>query len=378
MLQFSITKKSKKSNARLGILSTPHGDVETPSFVGVATQATIKTLTSNEVSHIGTQMLISNTYHLHIRPGEDTVKKNGGIHSFMKWDGPVMTDSGGFQVFSLGFGKDHGTGKILAEKSDTVISTGSQPSSVRITDEGVYFRSYVDGSPLFIGPKESIKIQQKIGADIILAFDECTSPLADYEYTKHAVQKTHEWAKICIKAHTTDQALYGIVQGGKFKDLRIASAQYIGALPFNGFAIGGEFGASKQTMSSMLSWVLKELPNEKPRHLLGIGRVEDIARIIKSGVDTFDCITPTHYARHGYVFTSQGKINMRHSSHKNSLKPLDPHCSCEVCHTYTRSYLHHLLKAGEITPLRLLSYHNLHFFNAYVASIRTQIKKGLL
>jgi queuine tRNA-ribosyltransferase/7-cyano-7-deazaguanine tRNA-ribosyltransferase len=378
MIHFSLLKKSKRSNARLGVLETPHGTVETPAFVNVATQATIKTLTSAEVTQAGTQLLISNTYHLHIRPGEDVIKKHGGVHNFMQWDKPVMTDSGGFQVFSLGFGKDFGTGKILKQKSDEKIALGSQPKLLKITDDGVEFRSYVDGSPLFIGPKESIRIQEKIGADIIFAFDECTSPLADHDYNRHALEKTHRWAQICLKTKKTDQALYGIVQGGKFKDLRVESARFIGSLPFNGFGIGGEFGDNKSTMTSMLRWTLKELPQEKPRHLLGIGHIQDIEKIIKEGVDTFDCITPTHYARHGYAFTSSGKLDLSKISFKKDMRPLDPKCPCFVCQTYTRSYLHHLLKAYEITPLRLLSFHNIYHFNQYVAQLRKKIKKGEL
>ncbi len=378
MISFSILKKSKKSNARLGVLSTPHGDIETPAFVGVATQATVKTLTSDEVQNAGTQLLIANTYHLHIRPGEDVIKKQKGIHTFMQWDRPIMTDSGGFQVFSLGFGKDHGTGKILKEKRGVQITDGQQPQHIKITDDGVTFTSYVDGRTLFLGPKESIAIQQKIGADIIFAFDECTSPLADHVYNAKALERTHRWASTCISAKKSNQALYGIVQGGKFKDLRQESARYIGSLPFDGFGVGGEFGDSKQTMTSMLRWTLQELPNTKPRHLLGIGHIADIERIIKEGVDTFDCITPTHYARHGYAFTSQGKIDLKKAEHINSSRPLDPKCSCFVCKTYTRAYIHHLLKAYEITPLKLLTFHNLHFFNAYVASVRVKIKKGLL
>lgn len=385
MIEFKIHKKSKKTNARLGTLKTPHGELETPSFIGVATQATVKTLTSEDLRYTKTQGLISNTYHLHIRPGEDIVKKNGGIHEFMQWDRPVMTDSGGFQVFSLGFGKDYGTGKILKTRSDEKISVGSQPKLVKIHEDGVEFRSYVTGEKLFLGPKESIRIQEKIGADIIFSFDECTSPLADHAYNKQALEKTHRWANICLKAKKTDQALYGIVQGGKYKDLRIESARLIGALPFAGFGIGGEFGDQKSTMTQMLRWVTKELPEGKPRHLLGIGHLQDIPQIIKEGVDTFDCITPTHYARHGYAFIAKGssgtthqKIDLNKKEYAKDLRPLDPKCSCMTCTTYTRSYLHHLLKAYEITPLRLLTLHNLFYFNRYVAELRRQIKQGTL
>lgn len=392
MISFSVSKKSKKSRARLGRLATPHGTIETPAFVGVATQATVKTLNSDEVPATGTQLLICNTFHLHLKPGEDVVKKSKGLHSFMNWDRPLMTDSGGFQVFSLGFGIDYGTGKILKEKNGATIKVGTQPKNIRITEDGVYFRSPVDGRQLFIGPKESIRIQEKLGADIVLAFDECTSPIADYEYNKKALERTHRWAQICLKTKKSKQALYGIVQGGKFKDQRIESARFIGSLPFDGFGIGGEFGDSKKTMMEMLRWTLTELPEEKPRHLLGIGHLEDIPLIIKEGVDTFDCIVPTHYARHGYAFISQkskgksqnletakhARLNLEKSEFKKDLGPLDKNCSCPVCQNYSRSYIHHLLKAKEITALRLLTLHNLHYFNAFVGQLRIQIKKGLL
>jgi len=387
MISFKITQKSKKSNARVGLLTTPHGSIETPSFVNVATQATVKTLTSQDLEMCGAQMLIANTYHLHVRPGEDTVKKHGGIHQFMKWQGPIMTDSGGFQVFSLGFGKDYGTGKILKQKSYEKIKQGAQPKLVKITEEGVEFRSYVDGKKLFLGPKESIRIQEKIGADIIFAFDECTSPIADHEYNQRALERTQRWLKECIHVKKSDQALYGIVQGGKYKDLRIASARYTAAQAVDGFGIGGEFGDSTATMRSMLRTVLRELPEEKPRHLLGIGHLKDIEDVIKEGVDTFDCITPTHYARHGYVFVNSKsqtlnskweKIDLGNKKYLLSKEPIDKHCDCFTCQNYTRGYIHHLLRAYEITPLRLLTIHNVYFFNKYVENLRNQIKKGKL
>lgn len=376
MIDFKVVYKSKKSNARIGILRTPHGEIETPSFVGVATQAVVKTLTSKEVEQTSSQILISNTFHLHLKPGEEFLKKAGGIHKFMNWDKPLMTDSGGFQVFSLGFGRDHGVGKILKEKSDIKITTSKKPKNVKITEDGVFFRSPKDGQKLFIGPKESIKIQEDIGADIMFAFDECTSPVADYFYTKRSLDKTHRWAEICLQSKKTNQALYGIVQGGKFEDLRIESANYIGSLPFDGFGIGGEFGDEKRTMTDMLSFTLNHLPYEKPVHLLGIGHLEDIPQIIKAGVDTFDCIVPTHYARHGIAFTSEGKLDMRKSQFLNDKKPLDKKCNCQTCINYKRNYITHLLRADEITALKLLTFHNLYYFNNYVLELREKIKAG--
>ncbi|MFA6494999.1 MAG: tRNA guanosine(34) transglycosylase Tgt [Candidatus Paceibacterota bacterium] len=389
MITFRIVKKSKRSRARLGIIQTPHGIVQTPSFVGVATQGTIKALELRQIKEVGTQLLIANTYHLHLRPGENVIKRAGGIHAYIGWQKPLMTDSGGFQVFSLGFGKDFGTGKILKQKTDAQIKRGDQPRSLKITEAGVAFKSYIDGSPIFLGPKESIRIQEKIGADIIFAFDECTSPIATHEYTKTAMERTHRWAAQCLKTKKTDQALYGIVQGGKYKDLRTQSARTIGALPFDGFGIGGEFGDDKRQMTGMIRWVVDELPEQKPRHLLGIGHLQDIAEVIKEGVDTFDCITPTHYARHGHAFIRKTigtkttlprfeRLDLHKSVYLKDMRPLDPHCSCFTCRTHSRSFIAHLLRAYEITPLILLTIHNLHTFNAYVADIRTRIKNGLL
>jgi len=376
MFDFRILKKSKKSGARLGVIKTSSGDIETPAFIGVATQATVKTLESKEVLETGTQALICNTFHLHLKPGEDIVAKNGGLHKFMNWSGPLMTDSGGYQIFSLGFGRDYGTGKILKEKRDEKITAGHQPRNIKIADDGVWFISPIDGKNVFIGPKESIQIQEKLGADIIFAFDECPSPIADYEYNKTALRKTHPWAKICLDTKKLKQALYGIVQGGKFKDLRMESAKFIGALPFEGFGIGGEFGNSKSSMEKMLGWVIKELPEEKPRHLLGIGQLEDIPKIIRQGVDTFDCTIPTHYARHGYAFTSHGKLDMNKSKFLRDKNILDKNCDCYVCQEHTRSYLSHLMRAREITALKLLTFHNLHFFNKMVEKVRREIENG--
>ncbi|HEY4499518.1 MAG TPA: tRNA guanosine(34) transglycosylase Tgt [Candidatus Paceibacterota bacterium] len=379
MISFKIIKKSSKSRARLGLLETPHGVVETPAFVPVATQATVKALTSEEVLKTGSQLLIANTFHLHLRPGEKIVKSHGGIHKFMNWPKPLMTDSGGFQVFSLGFGKDFGQGKILKRPTAAdrrQIETGQQPKLLKINDEGVLFRSYIDGREVFLGPKESIKIQESLGADIIFAFDECTSPIASHEYTKKSLLKTHDWAELCLKIKKSKQAMYGIVQGGKFQDLRIESARFIGKMDFDGFGIGGEFGDDKKEMGKMLGWVMAELPEAKPKHLLGIGYLEDMKIIAEAGIDTFDCITPTHYARRGVAFTSEGRVDISKSKFAQDKKPLDKKCSCYVCQSYSRSYIHHLLKAWEITPLELLTFHNMHYFNAYIAQIRDAIKNG--
>jgi len=378
MLNFKILKKSKLSNARLGALETSHGVVETPCLVGVATQAVVKTLTSAEVEKAKSQILIANTFHLHLKPGEKYLEKAGGIHKFMNWKKPLMTDSGGYQVFSLGFGRDYGLGSKIAKnaKDKDTIKINKQPQNIKINSDGVTFRSPINGEKLFIGPKESIKIQEKIGADIIFAFDECTAPLADYEYVKKSLEKTHKWAQVCLKAKKSKQALFGIVQGSRFEDLRKESAKFIGSLPFDGFGIGGEFGADKKEMGTMLGWVINELPEKKPRHLLGVGYLEDLETIIKAGIDTFDCTVPTHYARRGIAFTSEGKLNLKQTKFLKKREPLDKNCTCEVCLNYKKDYICHLLKAGELTALKLLTFHNLWYFNTVIEEIRGKIKKG--
>ncbi len=376
MISFKLVKKSAKSRARLGLLETARGVVETPAFVPVATQATVKALDSRAVLETKTQLLIANTYHLHIRPGEKIVKSAGGLHDFMAWPRPLMTDSGGFQVFSLGFGKDLGTTKISKAPSKMEIRESAQPKLIKITEDGVHFRSYVDGKELFIGPRESMRIQSALGADIIFAFDECPPPQATEKYLERSLEKTHRWAKISLNTHDPKQALYGIVQGGRFKNLRAESAKFISSLDFDGFGIGGEFGADKKEMSDMLGWVADELPEKKPRHLLGVGYPDDIERAVRAGMDTFDCIAPTHYARHGKVYTSDGMLDLRKNIFARDKKPLDPKCACRVCETYSRAYLHHLLRAFEIAPLELLTFHNLYFFNTKLETIREQIRNG--
>lgn len=376
-MQFKILKKSKDSNARLGYLETDHGAIETPCLVPVATQAVVKTLTSEEAVQAKCQILISNTFHLHLKPGEKVVDKAGKLHKFMNWRKPLMTDSGGFQVFSLGFGRDFVLGKILKpHNSSQAIELNQQPQKIKINGDGVIFRSPINGDELFLGPKESMKIQEKLGADIIFAFDECTPPTASYEYIKESLKKTHKWAKICLKNKKSKQALFGIVQGGKHKDLRTESAKFISALEFEGFGIGGEFGNDKKKMSEMIRWAVAELPEKKPRHLLGIGYLEDMRTIIKAGVDTFDCTVPTHYARRGIAFTAQGKIDLNKTKYLKNLEPLDRDCLCPVCMNYKKNYICHLLKAKEITGLRLLTMHNLYFFNSFVEEIRNEIKRG--
>lgn len=376
MIKFKILKKSKRSRARLGQLVTPHGVVETPCLVPVATQGVVKTLDSKEVELTKSQILISNTFHLHLRPGEKNIKASGGLHKFMNWPKPLMTDSGGYQVFSFGFGKEFKMGKMLNKVEPLSIKYGRRPKALKITQDGVFFQSPLDGKNLFLGPKESIKIQEQLGADIIFSFDECPPPIADYEYTKKSLKMTHLWAKVCLKSKTSKQALYGIVQGGKFKDLRIESAKFMSSLPFDGFGIGGELGFNKKEMFRMLNWVTKVLAEEKPRHLLGNGHIDDLVKIFQSGVDTVDCIIPTHYARCGTAFTSAGKLNLKRLSLFKDKNPLDKNCSCFVCQNYKRNYIAHLFKTYEITGLKLLTFHNLYFFNTFIEKIREGIKSG--
>ena len=379
MIDFKIIKESVISKARIGILQTPHGEVETPALVPVATQAVIKTLDSAEVQKTNSQLLIANTFHLHLKPGENIIKSSGGIHDFMNWPRPLMTDSGGFQVFSLGFGKDLGVGKIVKffpHEARELVEVGSQPKDIKITPQGVHFRSPLDGTKIFIGPKESMKIQEKIGADIIFAFDECTPPLCSFDYAKTALVRTHNWARICIDSKNSDQALFGIVQGSKFQDLREQSAKYINSLSFDGFGIGGDLGESKNLTIKIINWSLKYLDENKPRHLLGIGHLEDMELIIKNGIDTFDCTVPTHYARHRVAFTRQGRLDLGKTKYLKDKNPLDEKCDCYVCSSYKRNYITHLIKAKEITGLKLLTFHNLYFFNTFVTQIRNKIKEG--
>lgn len=388
-MNFKILKKSKISRARLGFLETEHGVVETPCLVPVATQAVVKTLDSKEVQETKSQILIANTFHLHLRPalarrsstsegGEKIIQRAGGLHKFMNWRKPLMTDSGGFQVFSLGFGKDFGLTKFLGKGMDNkkIIGKNEKPKSLKITQDGVFFKSFLDGSELFIGPKESIKIQEKLGADIIFAFDECTPPLADYDYVKKSLERTHRWAKISLKSKKTKQAIFGIVQGSEFKDLRLESAKFINSLGFDGFGIGGDLWRDKGGTNRVLNWVISELNERKPRHMLGVGYLENIEDIIKAGIDLFDCTVPTHYARRGIAFTSEGKLDLKKTKFLKKNESLDKNCVCNVCLNYKKDYICHLLKAGEITGMKLLTFHNLWYFNTFVEEIRARIKKG--
>ncbi len=377
MIKFKILKKSKKSQARLGLLKTSHGYVKTPCFVPVATQACVKTLDSQEVLKTKSQILIANTFHLFLKPGDKIVKQSGKIHSFMNWPKPLMTDSGGFQVFSLGFGSDFHFGKVCLEKNE-IIKKSTQPKSIKITDQGVWFSSPLNGQKFFLGPEESIKIQENLGADIIFSFDECTPPGASKGYLERSLKRTHNWAKICLKKKKTNQALFGIVQGSNYKDLRKQSAQLINSLNFDGFGIGGDLGEKKSITKNILKNTIPYLEEKKPRHLLGIGKLDDIENIIKGGVDLFDCTVPTHYARNGIAFINSGFLDLRKTKFLKEKTSLDKNCDCFVCQNYKRNYLAHLIRAKEITGLKLISFHNLYFFNTFVERIREKIKNNLI
>jgi queuine tRNA-ribosyltransferase len=377
---FKIIKKHSRSRARLGIIKTEHGTIQTPAFLPVATKATIKGLSPKQIEEIGFKAILANTYHLYLQPGSDKVKKLGGLHKFMNWPGPIATDSGGYQVFSLGC---HKTGKVLKSQENGLDSRlrGNDTKKrgngklVKIDKDGVTFTSHLDGSLHRFTPEKSIKIQEDLGADLIFAFDECTSPLAGYDYTKKSMEITHQWAERCLKVRRRKgQFLFGIVQGGPFKDLRKQSAQFIAGLDFDGLAIGGSFGQGE--MKKTLDWVMPHLPENKPRHLLGIGYLNDLKEAVKRGIDLFDCVYPTRLGRHGTFLTDKGEINIIRKTYQLDKKPIMNKCSCYVCQNFSRAYLHHLFRANEMLGPQLATYHNLWFMARFMEKIREAIKKG--
>lgn len=380
---FKILKKSKKSRARVGVIETPHGLIHTPAFYPVGTKATVKGITPLQLNDMGIEAVLCNTYHLFLRPGDSVVKKFGGLHKFMNWQKPIITDSGGFQVFSLGLGMEHGVSKIPGKNPEEKIKRNKDAKKfARITEEGVYFQSFLDGSKHFIGPEESMKIQENLGADIIFAFDECTSPYSDYEYTKEAMERTHRWAIRSLKAFRRKssvvgrQLLFGIVQGGEFKDLRLESSKFIGAMDFDGFGIGGSFGKFKKNVKNILDHSVEYLPENKPKHLLGIGSVEDIIEAIRRGIDTFDCVTPTRLGRNGTALTGKGNINMKSGKLALDKKPIERGCGCYTCANFTRGYIRHLFRSGEMLAGILTTTHNLYFMEKLMRGIRQDIMKG--
>lgn len=381
-MEFKIEKKLKNSLARAGVLKTAHGEIHTPAFVPVGTKATVKALTPEQVMNLGAEVVLGNTYHLYLQPGDKLVAEAGGFGKFMNWPGPTMTDSGGFQVFSLGVAFDKGISKItkavtdssllIPERFDDVLA----PRLAKIGQDGVSFKSHLDGSVHYITPEKSIEIQHNLGADIIFAFDECTSPAEDIKYQEEALERTHRWAKRSLEEHVklnkeNKKALFGIVQGGRDENLRKKSAKFIGDLNFDGFGIGGSF--AKEDMSSAVKWVNEILPEEKPRHLLGIGEPEDLFMGVENGVDLFDCVAPTRNARNGTLYTKRGKVNITNAKYKNDFGPIDEGCECYVCKNYTRAYVSHLFHGKEMQAGTLASIHNLYFIVHLVKQIRQSI-----
>ena len=405
---FTILGKDKKSNARLGKLQTPHGDILTPAFVPVGTLASVKGIAPRELKEIGSQIVLSNTYHLHLRPGEDVVEKMGGLGKFMSWDGPTMTDSGGYQVFSLGVAqknieiKDiHGKKLNKFSKSVFISNADTTPllssvtktteekqkrklKSALVNDDGVWFFSHLNGHKEWFDSEQSIQIQEKLGADLIVAFDDHESPLWDYETTKLSLERTSRWAIASINAHKRrDQLMYGIVHGGHFEDLRKFSAEFTNKY-FDAISIGGSY-SSKAILLQMIAACVPYFDEEKPRHLLGIGEIEDVFEAISRGMDFFDCVAPTRRARHGSLFIhpengghKKNSFTLYITNHKfqTDPNPIDPGCACYVCQHFTRAYINHLFAANELLAFQLATYHNLFFITSLMTQIRESIGSG--
>ena len=351
-IKYQLLHKDKNTKARYGTITTNYGTYETPIFMPVGTQATVKTLDVRDIKEINAGIILSNTYHLWLRPGEDIVNKAGGLHKFMNYDGPILTDSGGFQVFSLAKPKD-------------------------ISEEGVTFKSHLNGDKLLLTPEKSIAIQNKLDSDIAMSFDECAPYPSTYEYMKNSVERTIRWAKRGKAVHNNEnQSLFGIVQGGEFEYLREYSAKETVKIGFDGYSIGGtSVGEDKPTMYKMIDYAIKYLPEDKPRYLMGVGEPTDILEGVERGVDMFDCVLPTRLARHGHAFTRTGKINVKNAKYKEDFTPVDPECDCECCKHYTKAYIRHLIVANETLGQRLLSIHNLRFLIKLTEEIRESIKE---
>lgn len=355
-IKFQVLKECKRTGARTGLLTTPHGVINTPVFMPVGTQATVKTMAPEELKEMGARIILGNTYHLYMRPGHKLVEKAGGLHRFMNWDRSILTDSGGFQVFSLADLRD-------------------------ISEEGVHFRSHIDGSRHFISPEKAVEIQNSLGSDIMMAFDECPPYPCEYDYAKKSMNITARWAERCLKAHknTERQALFGIIQGSVFKDLRRESARQITSLGFPGYAVGGlSVGEPKDIMYEMLEEVVPLMPADKPRYLMGVGSPDSIIEGVIRGIDMFDCVLQTRIARNGTAMTSRGRVVIRNAAYAEDFSPLDPECDCYTCTNYTKAYIRHLLKAGEILGLRLTTFHNLYFTMRLMDKIREAIEGDYL
>ncbi len=356
-IRYELIKKDAKTGARRGRIYTPHGIIETPVFMPVGTQATVKAMTPDELKEmVNAKIILSNTYHLYLRPGDELIAEAGGLHKFMNWDRAILTDSGGFQVFSLADLRN-------------------------ITEEGVKFKSHLDGSSHFISPEKSMSIQNNLGSDIMMAFDECCPYPATYEYTKASMERTTRWAKRCIEAHKNPdrQGLFGIVQGGMYKDLREESAKQLVELDFPGYAVGGlSVGEPAELMYDILSYTTPFLPEDKPRYLMGVGTPDYLIEAVLRGIDMCDCVLPTRIARNGTAMTSHGKVVVRNATFEKDWTPLDSECDCYTCTHYTRAYIRHLIKAGEILGARLLTIHNLRFLVRLMENVREAIEQDRL
>lgn len=355
-IRYELIKTCKQTGARLGIVHTPHGSFETPAFMPVGTQATVKTMAPEEIKEMGAGIILSNTYHLWLRPGHEIIKEAGGLHKFMNWDRAILTDSGGFQVFSL--------------------------SDMRkITEEGVHFRNHLNGSKMFLSPEKAMEIQNALGSDIMMAFDECPPFPATYEYMKASVERTSRWAERCLEAHERpqDQGLFGLVQGGEFEELRKQSAKDLVSMDFPGYAIGGlSVGEPKPIMNRMLEYTTPLLPSHKPRYLMGVGSPDSLIDGAIRGIDMFDCVLPTRIARNGTCMTSQGRVVVKNAKYAKDFTPLDPECDCYTCKNYTKAYIRHLIKADETFGIRLTSTHNLHFLQNLMRQVRQAIREDRL
>ena len=353
-ITYELLHVDKNSGARRGIVHTPHGDIQTPVFMPVGTQATVKAMTPEELKEeVKAEIILGNTYHLFLRPGHELIKEAGGLHKFMNWDRPILTDSGGFQVFSLG-----------------------QAGLRKITEEGCEFRSYLDGSKHFLGPESSIEVQEALGSDIMMAFDECCPYPSSYEYTKKSMERTTRWAERCKKAQTTEnQGLFGIVQGGFYKDLRKISMDDLEKMDFPGYAIGGiSVGEPKEEFLDILRYTAPLMPENKPRYLMGVGSPDYLIEAALAGIDMCDCVLPTRIARHGTAMTSHGKVVVRNAIYSEDFTPLDEECDCYTCKNYTKAYIRHLLNCKEILGVRLLSIHNLKFLTKLMEKVRIEIE----
>jgi queuine tRNA-ribosyltransferase len=371
---FTIT--ARDGQARAGVLHTAHGDVHTPAFVPLASTATVKTLHAAEVAELGYEIVLGNTFHLFIQPGPELIRQLRGLHEFMGWKGAIVTDSGGFQVFSMGHGSVAEEIKSRRDPRESMV--------LAIEEQGVRFRSYLDGSERFMGPETSMEVQAALGSDIALAFDECTPFHVERDYTARSMERTHRWLDRCMAWHgehaPAGQLLYGIVQGGIYEDLRVEATAYVAAADVDGIAIGGSLGQEKPQMREVVGWVLRDLPDEPPRHLLGIGDVDDLVLAVGAGVDTFDCATPTRLARHGTALVPdperRWRLDLNRGGHRAERDPIDERCPCPACREHTRAYLHYLVRAGELTGKRLLTLHNLTFMRRLMLAMQEAIAAG--